>query len=497
MSTRRACARGPYFSRGSRAGAVRDVAPRAAMRDVLRRGYTRSVPDDPDDFVTTVIGGSGGRGATIPLAGVTLTVIDGPDRGARARVSGGVTRVGTAASNALRLTDRAVSRVHCELRLSDRAVQIVDVGSTNGTFLEGVRVHDAELTAGAVFRVGTTSIRVDAADAPMRVPIAERDRFGGLLGGSVAMRRVYAVLERIAATDTTALIHGETGTGKELAARAVHEASRRARGPFVTVDCGAIAENLIESELFGHVRGAFSGAHGERRGLFEEAHGGTLFLDEIAELPLALQPKLLRALEAREVRRVGSNTPRAVDVRVLAATHRSLAQGVNDGSFREDLYYRLAVIEVELPPLRARREDIATIAQHFYERFAAADETIPDALLSALNARAWSGNVRELRNFIERSVTLGHAAMRAEPAGAVAQAPVDAEVPVHLPLKDARVAWMDQFERRYVEALLRRTGGNVTRAAALAGVNRRSLQRLIASLGGRVAESIADGDSDD
>ncbi|HEY8089830.1 MAG TPA: sigma-54-dependent Fis family transcriptional regulator, partial [Polyangiaceae bacterium] len=278
------------------------------------------MPTDPDDLVTNVLQGNT---RTVPLAGIDLAVIEGPDRSERAVVGAGTTRVGTSASNHLRLTDRAVSRVHCELHLLDRSVRIVDAGSTNGTFAEGVRIADAELGPGAVFRIGTTSIRIETANAPTRVPISARDHFGGLLGGSLAMRRVYAVLEKLAAAETTALIHGETGTGKELAARAVHEASRRARGAFVTVDCGAIAETLIESELFGHVRGAFSGAHVERRGLFEEAHGGTLFLDEIAELPLSLQPKLLRVLEAREVRRVGANTSRPVDVRVLAATHRS------------------------------------------------------------------------------------------------------------------------------------------------------------------------------
>ncbi len=440
------------------------------------------MPNDPDDLVTTILQDTG---QSIPLAGIDLVVVEGADRGARAGVGAGIMRVGTSASNHLRLTDRAVSRVHCELRLRNRAVQIVDAGSTNGTFAEGVRIADAELVPGSVFRIGNTSIRLDAANSPTRVAISSRDHFGDLLGGSLAMRRVYAVLERLAATDTTALIHGETGTGKELAARAVHEASRRGRGPFVTVDCGAIAETLIESELFGHARGAFSGAHTERRGLFEEAHGGTLFLDEIAELPLALQPKLLRVLEAREVRRLGANTSKPIDVRILAATHRSLAQSVNEGGFREDLYYRLAVVEVELPPLRARREDLPVIASRFYERFTGNEEKMPEALLAAIQARSWSGNVRELRNFIERSVTLGTIVERATGAPAPE---AEAMVPIHLPLKEARVAWMDQFERRYAEALLQRTGGNVTRAAEIAGVHRRSLQRLLASLGGRLAE---------
>jgi transcriptional regulator with PAS, ATPase and Fis domain len=448
------------------------------------------MPEDAEDFVTTVLGENGKAGRTLPFAAIDLLVIDGPDRGARVRIAGGVTRVGTSSSNQLRLTDRAVSRVHCELRLRNNVVHIVDAGSTNGTFAEGVRIIQAEMAPGGVFRVGATAIRLEAADSPMRVPVSRRDRFGELLGGSLAMRRVYAVLERLAATDTTALIQGETGTGKELAARAVHAASRRSRGPFVTVDCGAIAENLVESELFGHVRGAFSGAHGDRKGLFEEAHGGTLFLDEIAELPLPLQPKLLRALEAREVRRVGSNLARPVDVRVLVATHRSLGESVNDGTFREDLYYRLAVVEVELPPLRGRREDIAVIAQRFYERFSERDEPLPEWLAAAIQSRAWSGNVRELRNFIERTVTLARAGDHVEASSGDGVSAEQLLVPIHLPLKDARVAWMEQFERRYAEALLRRTGGNVTRAAELAGVHRRSMQRLIASVGGRLAESI-------
>jgi transcriptional regulator with PAS, ATPase and Fis domain len=453
-------------------------------------------PNEDDELVTTVIGEGGVGGPTVPLAGIELLVVDGPDRGARARLSGGVTRVGTAPTNALRLTDRSVSRLHCELRLKSRGVQIVDAGSTNGTFTEGVRIVDAELFPGAIFRLGATAVRLEAVQTPTRVPISPYESFGGLLGGSLAMRRVYAVLERLAATETTALIHGETGTGKELAARAVHERSRRSRGPFVTVDCGAIAETLIESELFGHVRGAFSGAQADRKGLFEEANGGTLFLDEIAELPLALQPKLLRALEAREVRRVGANVSRPVDVRVLAATHRSLAESVNVGTFREDLYYRLAVVEVELPPLRARREDLVTLAQRFYERFTGTEDSIPEPLVAAVHARAWSGNVRELRNFIERTVTLGQPGEHAHPVPAGGIVTAEATVPVYLPLKEARVAWMDQFERRYVEALLQRTGGNVTRAAEIAGVHRRSLQRLIASLGGRIAESIAPGEDD-
>jgi transcriptional regulator with PAS, ATPase and Fis domain len=218
--------------------------------------------------------------------------------------------------------------------------------------------------------------------------------------------------------------------------------------------------------------------------LFEEAHGGTLFLDEIGELPPALQPKLLRVLETFEVRRVGANSSKRIDVRIVAATNRPLAHAVNEGVFREDLYYRLAVVELALPPLRARRQDAVMLAQHFYRRYAGEDARMPDDLLTSIASRAWPGNVRELRNFIERSVSLGFRAESApEPTEPTSES-LDLEqiVPTHLPLKDARAAWTEQFEQLYVRALLAKTQGNVTRAAELAGINRRSLQRLIASL---------------
>ncbi|HUQ07476.1 MAG TPA: sigma 54-interacting transcriptional regulator [Kofleriaceae bacterium] len=419
----------------------------------------------------------------LELRSVELRVIDGPDRGVERRLRGGL-RIGTSEACDLRLTDPTVSRLHCEIQNQGGVVRIVDGGSTNGTYVDGVRVQAAELTSGTRVRLGATVLSVGSAAESYVVELSARHRFGEMIGASTEMRAMYAVLERVAPTDTSILIQGETGTGKELVARSIHDASPRAGGPFVVVDCGAIAENLIESELFGHVRGAFSGAVGDRRGLFEEADGGTLLLDEIGELPPPLQPRLLRVLERQEVRPVGSNATRQVDVRVVAATNRPLAQAVNRGTFREDLYYRLAVVEVVLPPLRARRDDLALLAEHFFRRYAGEHEPVPPGLLASLSSRAWPGNVRELRNYVERSVSLGVAqGLDAVPAGpARASEPV---VPVHLPLKDARAAWTEQFERVYVEALLARTGGNVSRAAELAGVNRRSLQRLIASLGPR------------
>jgi transcriptional regulator with PAS, ATPase and Fis domain len=434
------------------------------------------------------------RQKTLRVRSVELVVVDGPDRGKRARVTQGTARVGSAAGNALVLADPTVSRLHCEISVGPDAVTLRDRGSTNGTFLEGRRVRDVDLTPGSLVCVGASTLRVDVSDDPTFLPLSERTSFGPILGQSQEMRRIYAVLEKAARTDATVLVTGETGTGKELVAEAVHEASPRASGPFLTIDCGAIPENLIESELFGHVRGAFSGAVADRKGIFEEAHGGTVFFDEIGELPIAMQPKLLRALESRQVRRVGSNQARRVDVRVIAATNRTLARSVNEGTFREDLYYRLAVIEVELPPLRARREDLPALAAHFIERFTGRPDPPPPALLSTLLTRDWPGNVRELRNFIERCVSLGWpdpSALAPSPlargAGAAAGAAASL-VPVDLPLKEARLAWMEQFEGVYVRALLDKTRGNVTRAAELAGVSRRFFQRTMARIGVKSAD---------
>ena len=452
----------------------------------------------PADVSTQVLSPTG----RLELPSLEIVVVDGPDRGLARRLGPGGMRIGTGAASDLLLTDRTVSRLHCELRSIDGSIRILDSGSTNGTFVDGVRVYVAELAAGASIRLGETVLSVNPVGERLTIELSARHRFGDVIGASAEMRRLYGILEKVAPTDSSVLIQGETGTGKELVARGIHDASPRARFPFVVVDCGAIAENLIESELFGHVRGAFSGAVSDRRGLVEEANGGTLFLDEIGELPPSLQPRLLRVIETFEVRRVGGNTSRRVDVRIVAATNRALAPSVNEGSFREDLYYRLAVVELHLPPLRARREDIPLLAEHFFRRYAGTQGPLPPELLSSLASRAWPGNVRELRNYMERSVSLGYAASAATAGADVAQAPAPAAppgsepvVPIHLPLKDARAAWTEQFELLYVKALLAKTEGNVTRAAELAGINRRSLQRLVASLGIREA-SEASGDGE-
>jgi transcriptional regulator with PAS, ATPase and Fis domain len=421
---------------------------------------------------------------------IELVVVDGPARGLRVAIRDGHAKVGTAEGSDLRLQDQTVSRVHCELSVRADSVLLKDLGSTNGTFIGDVRVRDVDVPAGTLVRVGGTSFRIEASDAPAFVALSALSEFGELAGDSIEMRAVYAVLERAAPTDTTLLIQGETGTGKDVAARSVHITSKRAQGPFVPIDCGAIPESLIESELFGHVRGAFTGAIANRKGAFEEAHGGTLFLDEIGEMPLAMQPKLLRALESRTVRRVGSTTATPVDVRIIAATNRSLAQCVNEGTFREDLYYRLAVVDVQLPPLRARRDDIPMLANRFFARHAGAGARLPSDLVESWKTRAWPGNVRELRNVVERAVTLGQATPSARDSGAAREIPsapvlpsgIESIVPLHLPLKDARDAWTQEFESVYVRSMLKKTHGNLTRAAELAGVSRRFLQRLIARL---------------
>ena len=430
---------------------------------------------------------------TMRIWSVVLAVVDGSSRGARAQVGSEIARVGTADGNDLVLADRTVSRFHCEVSVRGNTIVIRDCGSTNGTLIDGVRIREAEIPPGTLVRIGGSALRVELGEEPAFVEVSGRSSFGELVGASVEIRRVYAVLERLAQTDATVLVQGETGTGKDVLARSLHAASRRADRPFVAVDCGAIPEHLVESELFGHVKGAFTGATSDRRGVFEEADGGTLFLDEIGEMPLALQPKLLRAIESRAIRRVGGTGARTVDVRIIAATNRSLASSINDGSFREDLYYRLAVVEVRLPPLRARRDDIPVLAGHFFRMFAG-DSKLPAAFVASLVGRGWPGNVRELRNYIERSVSLGtihpppSAAASPTAAGPVPADSIEQFVALHLPLKEARRAWTESFELVYVRAMLKLVGGNVTRAAERAGVSRRFLQRMVARLGIKTSE---------
>ncbi|HWU90118.1 MAG TPA: sigma 54-interacting transcriptional regulator [Kofleriaceae bacterium] len=392
--------------------------------------------------------------------------------------------VGAHRSCDLVLADPQVSRKHAEIAIAPEGIRVKDLGSTNGTWWQGTKVGEAVVPAGATVQFGATPVRIAAADAPS-LPPSDRDRFGAMAGRSVAMRELFAVLEMAAPSDATVLIEGESGTGKELAARAIHDASGRAKGPFVVVDCSAITENLIDSHLFGHVRGAFTGADRERKGAFVEATGGTLFLDELGELPLAAQSKLLRVLEAQTVQPVGADRPIQVDARVVAATHRDLARMVAAKEFRFDLFYRLAVVNVALPPLRERLEDLPHLIATFYARRDTEPGPIDGEHLERLRRHAWPGNVRELRNVLERAWALSgpKAAFRdlrlwLEP-GAAAQPQLAEVVDTSLPFKEAKERWNDVFERRYVAAVFADAGHNVTRAAEHAALSRKHLRELL------------------
>ena len=429
------------------------------------------------DVWKTHILGSGEERLRIP--GFRISVTKGPDKGAELRATRAEISVGTLESNDLRLADPTISRNHLAIEARPDGFRLRDLGSTNGTFVAGVRVGEAVVQPGVDIELGETRLRLAAISDPFDVPLYKGDRFGPLLGASVAMRQVFALLDRAAQTQATVLLLGETGTGKDLAAEAIHQASPRSAGPFVVVDCGAIPEALIESELFGHERGAFTGAVEKRTGAFEAAHGGTVFLDEVGELPLALQPKLLRVLERRVIKPIGSNTGKEVDVRVVAATNRDLRAEVNRGAFREDLFFRLSVITVRMPPLRERREDIEGLAQSFLRTVAPSQPELPAGLRQRLAAHHWPGNVRELRNAVERAVAMGeHWTLGDHPAPAAAGAELP-EADPRLPFKEAKQRLVERFERPYLEKLLAATAGNVSAAARQAGLDRVHLLKLL------------------
>ncbi len=313
--------------------------------------------------------------------------------------------IGASADADIVLTDDTVSRVHALIEPHENGIVIRDLDSTNGTFLDGARITEATVRRSAELRLGTTRLLIDFDSAVVTpVEVWREDFFQHLVGCSTVMRELFALLARVAPSDASVLIQAETGTGKEVVARSIHDASNRSAKPYVVVDCAALPENLLDSELFGHVKGSFTGASATRAGAIESANGGTVFLDEIGEVPLAMQPKLLRVLEQRTVRRIGESTHRAVDVRFVTATHRNLLQMVSRGQFREDLYFRLCVIPVTVPPLRDRKEDIKLLAHHFLR---GTKNPFSDDFFERLVDMPWRGNVRELRNHIERARALG------------------------------------------------------------------------------------------
>jgi DNA-binding NtrC family response regulator len=402
----------------------------------------------------------------------------GGDRAAEATAERAELTVGTAQGNDLVLVDPTVSRHHCAVTATPLGFQLRDLGSTNGTWLANHRVELAYLKPRSTFRVGGITLGFDWLDDEIREELSADDRFGEALGSSQAMRRIFAVLARIAPTSSTVLLEGETGTGKGLLAEIVHRKSPRANGPFGVVDCGAIPPTLIESELFGHDKGAFTGATSARIGAFEAAQGGTLFLDEIGELPLELQAKLLRALEERTIKRLGSTRPVKLDIRLIAATNRDLREEVNAGRFRADLYYRLDVVRVRVPPLRERREDIALLVNHYYRTFTGDEQAVaPEALIVPLSLQSWPGNVRELRSAVERAVLmLDPIPEQTAPAIAIA-------IDDRLSFREAKERAVAAWEGAYLGELVARHGGNLTRAARAARMDRAHLRELLRKRG--------------
>jgi DNA-binding NtrC family response regulator len=415
------------------------------------------------------------RPTIVQYAKTRLRVESGLSQGATFDVVNTTVRIGSAAESDFVLTDPSVSRRHCAIEPVPGGVRIRDEGSTNGVFLDDLRVYDALLGGPGKLRLGDTLIRVEPLAEQVDCEQAVATRFGELVGKSARMRELFALLARAAPTDATVLIEGETGTGKDLVAEAVHDQSLRADGPFVVFDCGAVAPTLAESELFGHEKGAFTGAANARAGVFERAHGGTLFLDELGELPKELQPKLLRALNNREIRRLGSERTIAADVRVVAATNRNLAAEVERGNFRADLYHRLSLIRVHVPPLRDRLEDVPVLVEHFLAlaKPPRSPDVIPRALWDLFKSHRWPGNVRELANAVQRFLIVPERALDA-PVEAPAQAVAGIQ-----PLPVARSEANLRFEREYTQQAMALSGGNVTRAAELAGISRQRMQELV------------------
>jgi len=443
--------------------------------------------------MATAVAHSHAVSATV-AATFRLSVVRGPDTGQSVLVDAARPSpllIGHSTSCELRLSDRQVSRRHAAADVSGSRLHLTDLGSTNGTFVNEVAVQGAFLRGGEQVRVGETTIDVTLLEAATVTRLPSEQSYGRVIGGSAEMRRLYPLCDKLAATNIPVLIEGETGTGKELLAESLHEKGQRVSAPFI------VSPALVESELFGHERGAFTGAVTTRKGVFEQAHTGTLLIDEIGDLDAALQPKLLRALERSEVRRVGGSQLIKVDVRVLAATRRNLDHEVQAGRFRDDLFHRLAVARIALPPLRERRGDVTLLARRFAKQLGVGHGTgkkegeLPESLLMRWEDYEWPGNVRELRNAVMRYLALGEADVgddsdidspspdqRPSVAGAPGMGALEAVLALRLPYSMARQRALAEFEREYITRVLAEHGGNVLRAAAASGIARRHLQRV-------------------
>jgi transcriptional regulator with GAF, ATPase, and Fis domain len=477
------------------------------------------------DFVPPTKIQYGGGGPTLHLRRCRIAFED-EGRPLDRTFDQGTIRIGAMDDNDLIVRDDTVSRYHCKIVQEDTGYVLYDLGSTNGTFINKVRVREAYLKSGSTVHLGETQLTFFAGEEEVEIVPSRKEQMGELVGKSPKMREIYAILEKIAPTNTTVVIEGETGTGKEVVAQQIHKMSLRANGPLMVFDCGAVPENLIESELFGHEKGSFTGAIMTRQGLFEMGDGGTVFLDELGELPLDLQPKLLRALEQREIRRVGSNRSLKVDVRIIAATNRNLEDEVRAGRFRQDLFYRLSVVRLILPPLRERPDDIALLARHFLRHHvwkspdgSTRPRQFSREAMEVLSAYRWPGNVRELVNSIERAVSFADGEVvetrdlpehirdavmtgpggtipaplrppiatpaRSPGAGAGATAPANAPEARVAPesfdvtFKEAKERWVSSFERDYIVALLKKNNGNISHAAREADIDRKYFRKLM------------------
>ena len=414
----------------------------------------------------------------LPVRTLSVKVIGGVDAGLELADATETITVGIAEGNALRLTDPSVSRFHVELSRRGDKVLVKDLGSTNGTLVNGLVLRDAAVPPGTMLQLGHTQLEVGSGQN-RSIELAQGDALGPLKGQSPVMRALLARIDKAARSEASALLTGESGTGKELIARALHECGPRAKKPFVTVDCGSLSPGLVASELFGHERGAFTGAERKHLGAFERADGGTVFLDEIGELPPSLQASLLGVLERQRFRRVGGTEDLSVDVRVVSATHRDLRAAVNANTFRLDLFFRLAVVKLDVPPLRARVEDLEQLITHFLREAgseATLDSLFPQDALSALRAHQWPGNVRELRNLVESTLAMG------EPPALEPTSPSATEPSLPGPertYKDARAELLHRFEAQYLAKLMAVTKGNVSAAARHAKMDRSHLIELL------------------
>ncbi len=411
-----------------------------------------------------------------------FVIVRGPDKGESMLMGDAAVSIGSGPACEIRLTDPTVSRRHLCATCGDGGVTVRDVGSTNGSFVRGARFQELFLGFGAEIQIGQTYLKYVPEEEAVELPPADTESFGSLVGRDPKLRQVFRLLEEVANTDATVLLEGETGSGKELFAEEIHRHSARRDRPFVVFDCGAVPKELIESALFGHVRGAFTGAIADRQGAFAEADGGTLFLDEIGELGIEMQPVLLRALDKRMIRPVGGTTYQNVSLRVVAATNRDLRAEVTARRFREDLYYRLAVVRISIPPLRDRPGDIPLLVRHFLREFGRnRNFHLPDDDLQRAQAHPWPGNVRELRNVIERACALSHGDaldLGDFLSGKSVPTPVG-KIPFDLPFKEAKAVVVDEFERQYLHALLERHHGNLSAAARTADVDRKHLRELL------------------